>query len=111
MPVYCFETKKGRIVERVFPVGLAPKKVYHHGEWANRCLQAERVSVTASSGWPMTCCASGVHASQAKELSEFLEKRGVPTEVTAEGDPVYKSAAHRRKALKARGLFDKSSFF
>jgi hypothetical protein len=58
----------------------------------------------------MVCCASGVHASQAGELRDYLSSRGVPTEVTAEGDPVYVSAKHRKKALKARGLFDKSAF-
>jgi hypothetical protein len=111
MPVYCYETEKTKkIVERVFPIGKAPKIVYHQGEKACRCLQAEAVSVPSSSGWPIACYASGVHASQAGELREFLKKSGVPTEVTADGDPVYRNARHRRKALKARGLFDKSAF-
>lgn len=56
------------------------------------------------------CCASGVHASQAQELREHLADRGCPTEVTTDGDPIYTSAAHRKKALKCRGMFDKASF-
>ena len=109
MPVYCYQAKE-KIIERVFPIGKAPKMVYFNGARAYRCMQAERVSVPSSSGWPMECCASGVHASQAGELREYLAKRGVPTDVTKDGDPVYRSAAHRKKALKARGLFDKRAF-
>lgn len=61
--------------------------------------------------WPMKpCYASGVHASQAQELRDHLAKRGCPTEVTPSGDPIYTSAAHRKKALKIRGMHDKASF-
>ena len=60
--------------------------------------------------WPLVCHASGVHAEQAGELRQFLAERGCPTEVTPGGDPVYRSAEHRRRALRARGLCDRSSY-
>ena len=60
--------------------------------------------------WPFACVASGVHASQAGELRDFLQKSGVPTEVTVDGDPIYRNASHRKNALKVRGLVDRSSF-
>jgi hypothetical protein len=77
---------------------------------ATRCYQEERASVPPTKGWPLTCFASGVHASQAQELRDHLASKGVPTEVTRDGDPVYRDAKHRRKALKVRGMVDKSSF-
>ena len=59
----------------------------------------------------MECVASGVHASQAGELRKFFRDHGCPTEVTADGNPVYRNKAHRDKALKLRGFKDKSGYF
>jgi hypothetical protein len=56
------------------------------------------------------CFASGVNAVQAPELRKFLADRGCATEVTSEGDPIYRSAGHRKKALKLRGMYDKASY-
>jgi hypothetical protein len=58
----------------------------------------------------MECVASGVAPSQAQELRDYYRRHGVPTEVTADGNPIYRNAAHRRKALKVRGMHDKASF-
>jgi hypothetical protein len=112
MPTYCYETQDGVVHERVFSlIAKVPREiVLDDGLKACRCYQAERKGTPSRSGWPLTCFASGVHASQAGELKEFLAKKGVPTEVTPDGDPVYRDAAHRRKALKARGLFDRMAF-
>ena len=111
MPTYCYQHgETGRIVERVFPVGKAPRFFIEKGRHYTRCYQAERASIPPAKGWPLTCFASGVNAAQAGQLREFLNRKGVPTEVTRDGDPIYRNAQHRRKALKARGLFDRSSF-
>jgi hypothetical protein len=56
------------------------------------------------------CVGSGVNAEQAPELRKFLADRGCPTAVTNDGDPVYTSAGHRRKALKLRGMCDKGGY-
>jgi len=58
----------------------------------------------------MECIASGVNANQAGELRDFFAKSGVPTEVTSDGNPIYRNASHRRRALKARGFVDRSSY-
>lgn len=111
MPIYCYETEEGTVHERPFPMcAKIPPWVMVDGKKARRCYQAERKSVPPTKGWPMTCFTSGVHASQAQELSDHLARAGVPTEVTKDGDPVYRDAKHRRRALKARGFVDKSSF-
>ena len=111
MPVYCYQDRQGFIHERVFGVGKAPKEIRVRGNRpATRCFQAEHVGVPPKTGWPLECFGSGVNAEQAGELQSHLAGKGVPTEVTKDGNPVYKSASHRRKALKARGLVDKNSF-
>ena len=116
---YCYEGPDGVLVEHTFEAGKAPESVECHGVVYTRCYQAELssqyASVRGSSNrvkrtYPMTCYASGVHADQAQDLRDHLSSHGVPTEVTTDGDPIYTSAAHRRKALKVRGLIDKSSF-
>ena len=110
MPSYCYETKGGKVVTKVFPMGKAPKSITHLGCKAKRCYQAERVGAPALAGWPITCYGSGVNAAQAGELREHFRKAGVPTEVTRDGDPVYRNASHRRRALKCRGIHDRAAY-
>jgi len=122
MPVYCYTSKGGYTQELKFERGKAPDKVEIDGLILYRNYQFERVQGIVKNAipsrvsrgkakWPMEpCVGSGVNANQAQELRDFLAKSGVPTEVTNDGDPIYTSPEHRRKALKARGLYDKSSF-
>jgi hypothetical protein len=116
--IYCYRTRDGQLVERSFRIGTAPKSIRVDGKTARRSLADETKDLRVGSEhenrpsgtWPMTCVASGVNAEQAPELRNFLKSAGVPTEVTSDGDPIYTSARHRRKALKARGMVDKASF-
>jgi hypothetical protein len=110
MPTYCYKTADGEMVEKVLPIGGAPRFIMHGKRKAWRCYQAERASVPSPAGWPVECMASGVHASQAGELRDHLASKGVPTQVTRDGNPIYMNSAHRRRALKARGMIDRSSF-
>ena len=110
MPIYCFSNESGQVVERNFIIGAAPKAIKFRGELFRRDLGAERKGVPPTKGWPIECVGSGVNAEQGGELKSFLTKAGVPTEVSSDGNPIYRDANHRRKALKARGIVDKSSF-
>lgn len=111
MPMYCYqEGETGRVCDFVFTIGKAPATFRHHGKLYTRCYQAEAVGVPAKSGWPMECVASGVNAAQAKELEAHLAGKGVPTQVSKDGNPIYLNAKHRRKALKARGMFDRAAY-
>jgi hypothetical protein len=111
MPTYCYSDDVGKVHERVFRMGQAPKLIrLNDGRVAVRDFQAEHVSMPSSAGWPLECIASGVNAAQAGELREFFRVNGCPTEVTNDGNPVYTSASHRRKALKLRGMHDRNSF-
>lgn len=111
MGMYCY-TNGGDTIEVYFPSYKAkPKRIRRDGRTYERDFSAEGVGVPMAKGWPMECVASGVAPSQASELREYYRKAGVPTEVTADGNPIYRNAAHRRKALKARGFRDKAGYF
>jgi len=108
MPIFCYETEDGEVMECMFRV--PPKTILINGKIAKRSYKHEGPGVPATSGWPITCYASGVNAAQADELRDYLKKKGVPTEVTPDGDPVYTSHAHRKRALKARGMMDRAGY-
>jgi len=111
MPVYCYRTAEGEVIEEVFPMGKAPKSITtESGELAKRSFSAESKSFPPTSGWPLECLGSGVSAHDRGKLEKELTKLGVPTQVSADGNPIYTDANHRKKALKARGFVDKSAF-
>lgn len=112
MPIFCYVTDGGVREEHQFPMGEAPETLDISGVPAYRDFRAEHSPRKArSESWPMApCVGSGVNAAQAGELRKFLADRGVPTEVSSDGDPVYTSAGHRKKALKVRGLHDNASY-
>jgi len=111
MPNYCFSTIDGEVVERFFRMSEVPLLItLEDGRIAERDFAAEHLPRRAGSGWPMECCASGVAPQQAGELRELFQKLGVSTEVSTDGNPVYTSSIHRKRALKARGFYDKQSF-
>lgn len=122
MPIYCYKTENGDTREEFFTMEDVPESFLGFSlqdedglgdgvEWF-RDFQAERTGIQTSdtAGWPMTCVGSGVNADQADDLRQHLKSRGVPTDVTEHGDPVYRDANHRKKALKARGFMDKAAY-
>ena len=116
MPTYCYRSrdKQHKLIQRVFSVSERTESFKENGRIYDRSPSDEWQGVgIPSSVWnnPLHCVASGVHPSQRKELEEYLAKKGVPTKVDADGNPIYTSAAHRKKALKARGMYDKSAYF
>jgi len=111
MPVYCFQDKEGFIHERFFKMADVPKSIDLGARGiAKRCWGAEDKSVPSEKGWPIECVASGGNAKQRNELVDYFKKKGVPTDVTKDGNPVYRDKRHRDKALKARGYFDKNAY-
>lgn len=113
MPRYTFVTDDGEQFEHVCGYKELPETItLSDGRIAKRDFAADcrTVSTASSAGWPITCYASGVHASQAQELRDYYKSHGCPTEVTNNGDPIYTSSSHQKKALKCRGLVNKSSY-
>lgn len=129
MPIYCYQRDDGLIFEKNFTRGEAPESVpvieaisgkitpAFRDRQAEMSTQIGIVKGSKSSAhpkhgtWPMEpCTASGVHPNQAQDLRDHLKNHGCPTEITKDGDPIYESAAHRKKALKCRGMNDRNSF-
>lgn len=109
--IYHYQADDGRTTTHTQPLSHPtppPAEVaLEDGTVAKRVWGAKGAS---PKGWPLTCYASGVHAGDAQALRDEFKRVGVPTEVTNDGDPVYTSPEHRRRALKARGFFDRSSY-
>jgi hypothetical protein len=115
MPHYCYQKPDGSIIERFMQMHEDhPQTItLEDGVTADRCFAAERKTLQTETnpGWPMEpCTSSGVQPWQAQELRDHLKRRGVPTEITSQGDPIYRSKAHRTAALKARGMHDRADF-
>jgi hypothetical protein len=112
MLTYCFTTNDGLTVDRTFQMGHTPDSItLPNGKEAKRDIAAEHSGQRSGrAGWPIECYASGVHPDQAPELREHFEKHGCPTEVTRNGDPIYRDHQHRKRALACRGLHDNASF-
>jgi hypothetical protein len=110
MPTYCYSDENGNYEERFFRMGYAPKTIDVNGCILNRDFSNEHAPRRAGGGWPLECVASGVGASQAGELREFFAHKGCPTEVSSNGNPIYRNPSHRKQALKLRGLHDNDSF-
>ncbi len=125
MPTYCFATEEGEILERFFRMADVPDSITSEdGRVAVRDFQAEgvtgqmvgtdnptRIRKGPVRPWPMKpCVGSGVHESQAQDLRDHFKKHNVDVEVTTDGDPIYTSAAQRKRALECRAMHDRASF-
>lgn len=113
MSVYEFQAEDGRIFTHVQaltdPTPLPETMTLEDGTIAKRVWGVP--AVPSPKGWPMApCFASGVRPEQAQELRDYLRDKGVPTEVTRGGDPIYTSPEHQRRALKARGMHNKAGW-
>ncbi len=127
MPLYCFTSEEGETIEEFFPMGKVPEylEIGCRGECKvfldspekfvryTRDRQAEWREGPASGSkgeWPIECYAVGVHASQAQELRDYFKSHGCPTEVTKDGDPVFRDHQHMKRALKCRGQHHNNSY-
>jgi len=115
MPTYCYRRGREKI-SRVFHVNDIPATVTYHGLIYKRSQPDEWLGISVpmdnkSGTWPLECVASGVAPSQAGELRKYFKDHGCPTEVSEDGNPIYRNASHRRKALKLRGFKDRGGYF
>lgn len=67
-------------------------------------------AITGTRGWPLASDAAAVHPRQIEKAKEIDRRKGVPTEYTPSGRPVFTDRGHRRRYLKAHNLIDRSSF-
>ncbi len=111
MPVYCFKTQRGKIVERVFPMGKCPDTItLPRGRSAGRDIAAEwRGSRATPSNWPMESSAVGVNPEEVGAAHQESVNLGVPTEFNpATGDAILRDAHHRKRYCEALGFYDRN---
>lgn len=61
-------------------------------------------------GYPIKSVALAVSSKQVKEAQESSVRRGCPTEFTKGGRPIFTSASHMRKYLKAYGFHRRDGY-
>ena len=77
---------------------------------AKRDVVGDHSGVYHNAGnWPMLSEGAGVHPTQQIEAMQHSDKIGVPTEFTADGQAVFRSAAHRKRYCEAVGLYDRNA--
>ena len=77
-------------------------KAFDYGIIRNKSLQT-------AGNWPMTSSAVGVHPDEVPGRMEFDKAKGVPTEYTSDGDPIFTSKAHRTNYCQAYGVHDRNA--
>lgn len=108
MPTYCYVNKSGKVVERIYPIGKAPSTIKLDGSRYARCIAVEHAGFRNTPGnWPQKTTMSGVLPSQANELRDFLQRKGVPTEVCKDGEMILRDRAHRKQVHQALGYYDR----
>jgi len=109
MPLYCYQTEDGEIVERMYSAGRAPATITVNGCTAHRSYQAEHSPHNRGvNPWPMWSIAGGVHPSQVAEATQVLAEAGVKAEFNEHGDVKWESKGHREAYIRARRWTDKS---
>ena len=63
---------------------------------------------TPLKGWPIVSDAMKVHPKQIAEHAALCKAKGVPTETTEIGQPVFRDRSHRKKYLRAFGYHDRN---
>ena len=58
--------------------------------------------------WPMESESLGVHPDQVQEATEHARSLGVPTEFSADANPIFTSPGHRKAYAEALGYYDKN---
>ena len=81
-----------------------------NGKKALRSIALEAVGFSHTpSNWPMVSEAAGCHPSQIRESQEYLAKKGIHTDYTKDGNPIFKSEKHKAQVCRAFGLYDKNA--
>lgn len=114
MPRYCFRRPSGELIEKTMTVAemTALGSTFLDGETGEvltRDIVAEHQDVAHAPGnWPMTSESAAVHPDQIGEAIAVDKRKGVPTEYTSDGSPIFTSRDHRRRYCEAHGFYDKS---
>ena len=112
---YCYICPCGNKTQKTVPLSQIEPNIL-----CAECSKIMEIDMVAQHGktvatpgkWPMESDAAGVHPDQAKELSEHVRVRGVPTEINMEtGNPIFTSQAHRKRFCQVTNLYDRNASF
>ena len=119
MPVYRYVNANEEAVFRKFPSKRVPDEISEGGCEYVRDLMGEILSqrsrVKTGNGvggkpcstWPRVSEAMGVSSGQVREAMDFDRSRGVPTDYTADGNPILTSKGHQDRYMKVHGFHDR----
>lgn len=62
----------------------------------------------AGAGWPMISEAAAINPEDVPREQARLKKRGIYTEYTPTGEPIFRSPSHRKAYCEAVGLYDRN---
>lgn len=111
MPIYCFKCPAcGKTKEVARPPADCnlPELCDKDGLVMQRDFRAEQGVPHFAGTWPMTSYAAGICPDEIPKFRKFDKEKGVQTEYTPDGDPIFTSAKHRRKYCEAHGLYDRN---
>jgi len=78
----------------------------------DRDYRAEQTGFRNTPGnWPMVCWAAGGNPEDIPAMRKVDAEHGVPTDYTSDGDPILISPAHKKKYLRAHGLYDRNASY
>jgi len=109
--IYCYKCDCGRKEEKSLSLAEFRKTT------PCRCGKDMVIDITAqqsgrkdtAANWPMESDACGVHPDQARDYAKHLREQGVPTEVLPNGNPIFTSREHRKRACAATGMYDRNA--
>ena len=114
--MYCYEVEKtGEVIELVQTVKQMESHRRSDGSFDlpeyGTCWRRMDIEHGGfehpTSCWPMKSVAMACHPSQVREFAEDSRKKGVPTEFTKTGEPIFTNRNHRAKYLRAYRVHDR----
>jgi hypothetical protein len=115
MPIYCYASADGRVVEQMFPMGKQPDSIEVEGEILDRAYGAEGKGGFRPGNWPMVSnIAFGFDADQMAEVRAQDHANGLGTTDYVKGEdgtfaPEFTSPNHRKAYCESQNMFDRNA--
>lgn len=84
--------------------------VVRDGRTLERDYALESAGPRSSAQWPILSDAAGVDPRHVPEWTEEMRRRGVSLDYAPDGRAIFRDPAHRRRCLKALGMFDRLGY-
>lgn len=86
-------------------------RIRHAGRtWSRDYSFSGNGGITECASWPMLSHGAGVNPQDVPAAIEEARKAGVRLDFAKDGRAIFENAAHRKRALKALGMFDKDGY-